>query len=93
MAKTKKNQYWFIRKETPKKSDYRFNYQKTPESALHYYVGYYCEVERRIGMSYSTRFVKTFKKMYTYNTRPEAEDAMNRLNEEYFQNWGKHLIP
>ena len=85
MAKTKKNQHWFIRKESPKKFDYRFKYQKTPESALHYYVGYYVEEERRIGMSYSTKFVKTFVKQYTYNTRPEAEDAMNRLNEEYFR--------
>ena len=84
MAKTKKNQHWFIRKETPRKHDYRFNYQRTPESALHYYVGYYCEVERHVGVSYSTRFVKTFVKQFTYKTRTEAEIAMNRLNEEHF---------
>ena len=85
MAKIKKNQYWFIRKETPRKFDYRFNYQKTPESALHYYVGYYHEEERQVGMSYSTKFVKTFVKRFTYKTRAEAEVAMNRLNEEYFR--------
>lgn len=31
-------------------------------------------------MSYSTRFVKTFKKMFTYKTRAEAEEACKQLN-------------
>ena len=85
MAMTKKNQYWFIRKESPRKHDYRFNYRRTPESALHYYIGYYCEEERRVGMSYSTKFVKTFVKRFTYNTRAEAEAALKRLNAEHLK--------
>ena len=90
---TKKKQVYFVRKETLKKSDYRFNYRRTPESALHYYVGQYIEVERRIGMSYSSRFVKTFKKMFTYKTRAEAEEACKQLNANYVDGWGSHTMP
>lgn len=86
-------QHYFIRKETPKRSDYRFNYQRTPESALHYYVGEYVTREQRIGMSYSTRFVKTFKKMFTYKTRAEAEEACKQLNANYVDCWGSHTMP
>ena len=90
---TKKKQVYFVRKETPRKSDYRFNYQRTPESALQYYVGQYREEERRVGMSYSTRFVKVFKKMFTYKTRAEAEEACKQLNANYVYYWGSHTMP
>ena len=90
---TKKKQVYFVRKETPRKSDYRFNYRRTRESALKYYVGQYREEERRVGMSYSTHFVKTFKKMFTYKTRAEAEEACKQLNANYVAGWGSHTMP
>ena len=73
---------YFIRKDTPKKHDYRFNYARTPESALMYRVGEYCLENRQNNMSGCIKQVKTFYPIKAFKTREEAEAYANKLNKE-----------
>lgn len=68
---------YFVAKETVKRMDYRFNYERTPESAIKYQLGqwlrdYDGKLKRHI-----------FPKRY--DTRAEAEAIMSKYNRELFE--------
>ena len=76
---------YFVQKESPKRMDYRFNYQRTPESALRFQLGQWI---RGSNGKLKKRFLGSFK------TRPEAEALASRYNEELVKScpWNKYEI-
>ena len=77
---------YFVQKDTPKRMDYRFNYQRTPESALKYHLAQWRRDEN--GKLRKYIFVKG------YDTREEAEALASKYNEELVKNypWKEYKI-
>lgn len=79
---------YFVQKDSPRRMDYRFNYQRTPESALKYRIGQW------VSKDYYTD--KLVKKIYSkgYDTREEAEAVMSKYNKELMKNcpWNHYEI-
>ena len=77
---------YFVQKDSPKRMDYRFNYKRTPESALKY----------RIGQWIRGGNDKLKKKIYSkgYDTREEAEALVSKYNEQLVKSfpWNKYDI-
>ena len=65
---------YFVQKDTPLRMDYRFNYQRTPESALKYRVAQWWRGDN--GRLKKHIFSKG------YDTREEAEAIVSKFNEE-----------
>ena len=65
---------YFVQKESPKRMDYRFGYQRTPESALKYRIGQW--IRGSNGKLKKRIFMKG------YDTREEAWAFASRYNEE-----------
>ena len=77
---------YFVQKDSPKLMDYRFNYERTPESALKY----------RLGQWIRSSNGKLKKRIFMegYDTRKEAEALMSKYNEELVKNcyWNKYEV-
>ena len=69
---------YFVQKDSPKRMDYRFNYERTPESALKY----------RIGQWWRGDNGKLKKHIFSkgYDTREEAEALVSKYNEQLVKN-------
>ena len=65
---------YFVQKDTPKRMDYRFNYERTPESALKYHLAQWIRGEN--GKLKKRIFLKG------YDTREEVEAIASKYNEE-----------
>lgn len=67
---------YFVQKDSPKRMDYRFGYERTPESALKYHLAQWICKDY-----YSSKLVK---KIYpkAYDTREEVEAIASKYNEE-----------
>jgi hypothetical protein len=79
---------YFVQKDTPRRMDYRFNYERTPESALKYRIGQWVSHDY-----YSNRLVKKiFPK--GYDTREEAEAVMSEYNRQLMEScpWAHYEI-
>lgn len=65
---------YFVVKDSPKRMDYRFNYERTPESALKY----------RIGQWWRGHDDKLHRHMFSkgYDTREEAQALVDQYNEQ-----------
>lgn len=65
---------YFIQKDTPLRMDYRFNYERTPESALKYRLAQWIRGENG----------KLKKRIFSkgYDTREEVETIASKFNEE-----------
>lgn len=68
---------YFVMKDSPKARDYRFGYQRTPESALKYHIGQW----RRGHDDKLHRYM--FSK--GYDTREEAEALASKYNKELIE--------
>ena len=77
---------YFVQKDSPKLMDYRFNYERTPESALKYRLGQW--IRSSNGKLKKRIFMKG------YDTRKEAEALMSKYNEELVKNcyWNKYEV-
>lgn len=77
---------YFVQKDSPLRMDYRFNYERTPESALKYRIGQWWRGDN--GKLKKHFFVKR------YDTREEAEALASKYNEELVKNcpWKKYEI-
>ena len=77
---------YFVQKDSPKRMDYRFNYERTPESALKYRIGQWIRGEND----------KLQKKIYSkgYDTREEAQALVDKYNEQLMKScpWNKYEI-
>ena len=75
---------YFVQKDSPKRMDYRFNYERTPESALKYHLGQW--IRDSNGKLKKRIFMKG------YDTRKEAEALMSKYNEELVKkcHWNKY---
>lgn len=65
---------YFVQKDTPLRMDYRFNYKRTPESALKYRLAQWIRGEN--GKLKKRIFAKG------YDTREEVEAIASKFNEE-----------
>lgn len=63
---------YFVQKDSPKRMDYRFNFQRTPESALKFRVAQWIRGNNG----------RLEKKIYSkgYDTREEAEAIVSKFN-------------
>lgn len=77
---------YFVQKDTPKRMDYRFNYERTPESALKYRVAQWWRGDN--GKLKKHIFMKR------YDTREEAEAIASKFNEELVKScpWNKYEV-
>ena len=79
---------YFVQKDTPRRRDYRFGYERTPKSALKYHLAQWISKD-----SYSS---KLFKKIYpkAYDTREAVEAIASKFNEELIKScpWEKYEI-
>ena len=77
---------YFVQKDSPKRMDYRFNYERTPESALKYRLGQW--IRGSNGKLKKRIFIEG------YDTRKEAEVLMSKYNEELVKNcyWNKYEV-
>ena len=77
---------YFVQKDSPLRMDYRFGYQRTPESALKY----------RIGQWWRGDNGKLKKHIFSkgYDTRAEAEALASKYNEELMKScpWNKYEV-
>ncbi len=69
---------YFVQKDSPKRMDYRFNYERTPESALKYHIGQWWRGDN--GKLKKHIFYKG------YDTRKEAEALVSKYNEQLVKN-------
>ena len=72
---------YFVQKDSPKRMDYRFGYNRTPESALKYHLAQWVSPS-----FYTTK--KLVKKIYpkAYDTREEVEAIASKFNEDLLRN-------
>ena len=77
---------YFVQKDSPKRMDYRFNYERTPESTLKYHLGQW--IRGSNGKLKKRIFMKG------YDTCKEAEALMSKYNEELVKNcyWNKYEV-
>ena len=77
---------YFVQKDSPLRMDYRFNYERTPESALKYRIGQWWRGD-------NGKLVKHFFPK-RYDTREEAEALASKYNEELVKScpWNKYEI-
>ena len=76
MKLKKAERVYFVQKDTPKRMDYRFGYNRTPDSALKYHLAQWLPKD-----GYSSKLVKRiFAK--EYDTREEVEAIASKFNEE-----------
>ena len=68
---------YFVIKETTKRMDYRFNYERTPESAIKYQLGQWHR-------DYDGK-LKRHIFPHRYDSRIEAEAIMSKYNRELFE--------
>lgn len=77
---------YFVQKDSPKQMDYRFNYERTPESALKYRIGQWIRGDND----------KLKKRIFSkgYDTREEAEALVSKYNEELMKScpWNKYEV-
>lgn len=69
---------YFVIQDTPKRMDYRFNYERTPESALKFRLGQWFT-------NSSTGKLARHIFPYGYNTREEAEAKMSEYNRKLYE--------
>ena len=78
---------YFVVKDSPKAMDYRFGYQRTPESALKFRVGQWLR---------SSKDNKLHRRMFGrgYDTREEAEALMSKYNKELMEScpWNHYEV-
>ena len=77
---------YFVQKDSPLRMDYRFNYERTPESALKFRIGQWWRGD-------NGKLVKHFFPK-RYDTREEAEALASKYNEELVKScpWNKYEI-
>ena len=77
---------YFVQKDTPHRMDYRFNYERTPESALKYHLAQWIRGSNG----------KLKKKIYLkgYDTHEEVEAIASKYNEDLVKMfpWKKYEI-
>ena len=74
MKLKKAHRVYFVQKDSPRRMDYRFGYERTPESALKYHVAQWWRGDNGRLKKY------IFSK--GYDTRKEAEVLVSKYNEE-----------
>lgn len=86
MLKLKKaHRVYFVQKDSPKRMDYRFNYERTPESALKFHVGQWVRKDHKL-------VKRIFSKRY--DTREEAEAVVSKYNKDLMEScpWNHYEV-